>query len=166
MFFLCVDKPVGYTSHDIITLFRVITGVRRIGHTGTLDPFATGVLLLAFQDATKLIAHLPPLPKHYQCILQLGIMTETGDCIGSVIEEQPVPRDFHHQIEGQFTRFTGAIQQTPPIYSAIKVNGKRLYQYAREGKSVEIPTREISIDSIEYCESVNDQKPIENPLNI
>ena len=91
MFFLCVDKPAGYTSHDIVSLFRVLTGIKRIGHTGTLDPFATGVLLLAFEDATKLIGHIPVYAKHYQCVLKLGECTETADCTGTVVDKVNVP---------------------------------------------------------------------------
>ncbi len=164
MYFLCVDKPEGYTSHDIITLLRVITGIRRIGHTGTLDPFATGVLLLAFQDATRLMAYLPQRLKQYQCIVQLGVMTETEDCTGSVVTSKEVPLDFRRKIEAQFQNFTGNIQQQPPIYSAIKVNGRRLYEYARKGESVEIPKREIHIESIQYCDSVFGRSPIGNQV--
>lgn len=154
MFFLCVDKPPGYTSHDIVSLFRVLTGIKRIGHTGTLDPFATGVLVLAFNDATKLIGHIPTYPKRYQCVLKLGTRTETADCTGDVVETLPVPDDYSRQIMDVLPTFTGVITQTPPIYSAIKVNGKRLYEYARQGLDVEIPSREITVHELQLVACV------------
>ena len=155
MFFLCVDKPAGYTSHDIVSLFRVLTGIKRIGHTGTLDPFATGVLVLAFNDATKLIGHIPTYPKRYQCVLKLGARTETADCTGDVVETVPVPDDYRPKIIDVLSDFTGVVSQTPPIYSAIKVNGKRLYEYARQGLDVEIPSREITIHDLQLIDRVD-----------
>ena len=148
MFFLCVDKPPGYTSHDIVSLFRVLTGIKRIGHTGTLDPFATGVLLLAFEDATKLIGHIPVYPKHYQCVLKLGECTETADCTGTVVDRANVPSGATALIAKCLPQFTGRVTQTPPKYSAIKVNGKRLYEYARQGLDVEIPSRWVEIHQL------------------
>lgn len=148
MFFLGVDKPKGWTSHDVVNLLRILTGIRRIGHTGTLDPFATGVLVLAFQDATKLIGHLPSMTKRYQCTLQLGQQTETADCTGDLVSTAHVPVDFHAQILQRIPTFVGEIVQTPPKYSAIKVNGRRLYEYARAGQSVEIPSRKVHIAAL------------------
>ena len=145
MFFLCVDKPAGYTSHDIVSLFRVLTGIKKIGHTGTLDPFATGVLLLAFEDATKLIGHIPVYAKHYQCVLKLGECTETADCTGTVVDRVDVPLGVSALIAKCLPQFTGRVSQTPPKYSAIKVNGKRLYEYARQGLEVDIPSRWVEI---------------------
>lgn len=159
MYFLCIDKPVGYTSHDVISLFRVLTGIKRIGHTGTLDPFATGVLLLAFQDATKLIGHIPLHPKHYQCMLQLGIQTETADCTGTVVVNVDVSSTVAQDIEGVLPEFQGEISQKPPIYSAIKVNGKKLYEYARKGQAVEIPSRTVNIHKLTMLETLNGVEP-------
>lgn len=154
MFFLCVDKPSGYTSHDIVSLFRVLTGIKRIGHTGTLDPFATGVLLLAFQDATRLIGHIPVYQKHYQCVLKLGERTETADCTGDRIETVTVPVNAKDLIDSRLSKFTGEITQTPPKYSAIKVNGKRLYEYARQGLDVDIPSRIVRINDLSLLDEV------------
>lgn len=155
MFFLCIDKPVGYTSHDIVSLFRVLTGIKRIGHTGTLDPFATGVLLLAFQDATKLIGHIPNTPKRYQCMLNLGVQTETADCTGEVVQQVSVSDTVLHNLDTVLSQFQGDIVQQPPIYSAIKVNGKRLYEYARKGETVEIPKRTVSIYGLQTISEVD-----------
>ncbi len=159
MFFLCVDKPAGYTSHDIVSLFRVLTGIKRIGHTGTLDPFATGVLLLAFQDATKLIGHIPHVPKRYQCMLDLGVQTETADCTGDVVRQVSVSDTVRDTLETVLAQFQGDIVQKPPIYSAIKVNGKRLYEYARKGESVDIPERTVSIYDIQTISEVDGHQP-------
>ena len=159
MYFLCIDKPVGYTSHDVISLFRVLTGIKRIGHTGTLDPFATGVLLLAFQDATKLIGHIPVESKHYQCILQLGIQTETADCVGAVVVEEEVSPTVVQDLERVLPQFQGKISQKPPIYSAIKVNGKKLYEYARKGQTVEIPSRTVNIHQLSMMDALDGVQP-------
>ena len=170
MFFLCVDKPAGYTSHDIVSLFRILTGIKRIGHTGTLDPFATGVLVLAFNDATKLIGHIPTYPKRYQCVLKLGTRTETADCTGDVVETLAVPDDYRREIMDVLPTFTGVITQTPPIYSAIKVNGKRLYEYARQGLDVEIPSREITVHELQMVDCVDgvqvDDQKCESGLDV
>jgi tRNA pseudouridine55 synthase len=155
VFFLCVDKPAGYTSHDIVSLFRVLTGIKRIGHTGTLDPFATGVLLLAFQDATKLIGHIPTYTKQYQCCLKLGVKTETADCTGEVVERQPIPTAVLNRVEECLMDFTGDITQKPPMYSAIKVNGKRLYEYARQRIPVDIPSRQVSIPRLNLLSEID-----------
>ncbi len=159
MYFLCVDKPVGYTSHDVISLFRVLTGIKRIGHTGTLDPFATGVLVLAFQDATKLIGHIPEQPKRYQCIVQLGVQTETADCTGEVVQRVDVPTTVQEDVKDTLPQFLGKISQKPPMYSAIKVNGKRLYEYARKGETVEIPSRNVTIDRLGLISEVHGVVP-------
>ena len=164
MYFLCIDKPVGYTSHDVISLFRVLTGIKRIGHTGTLDPFATGVLLLAFQDATKLIGHIPLHSKHYQCMLQLGIQTETADCTGTVVVDEEVSSAVVQDIEGALSQFQGEISQKPPIYSAIKVNGKRLYEYARKGQVVEIPSRTVNIHKLTMLNVLDGVQPTKSQV--
>lgn len=152
MYFLCIDKPEGYTSHDIVGMFRVLTGWDKIGHTGTLDPFASGALLLAIGSATKLIQYVPHatdgVMKRYQCRIQLGVETQTGDCTGEEVRRVEVPAWNLDQLHNVLAEFIGDVVQTPPIYSAIKVNGKKLYEYARQGISVEIPSRTIHIDSI------------------
>ena len=148
IFFIGIDKPPSITSHDVVATLRAVTGIRKVGHTGTLDPFATGVLVLAFHRGTRLIQFLPSLLKVYQTRLQLGIRTQTGDPEGEIISTSSVPNLSTFEIENVLQQFVGRIIQKPPIYSAIKVNGKRLYEYAREGLTVEIPEREVVIHSI------------------
>lgn len=146
-FFLCIDKPVGMTSHDVVAMMRFFLQTRKIGHTGTLDPFATGVLVLAVGSATKLIQYLPEAPKTYHMHLQLGAETETADCDGEVVREAEIPVFSQNDIDQLTAQFTGNIEQKPPLYSAIKVKGKRLYEYARAGIPVEIPKRRVDIHS-------------------
>ena len=107
---------------------------------------------MAFEGATKLIGHIPVYPKHYQCVLKLGESTETADCTGEVVEESQTSHRLPRLIEKRFPHFTGEISQTPPKYSAIKVNGKRLYEYARQGLDVEIPSRIVEIHQLAILE--------------
>ena len=132
-FFLCIDKPVGMTSHDVVAMMRFFLRTRKIGHTGTLDPFATGVLVLAIGSATKLIQYIPEAPKMYEMRLQLGMETETADCDGDLVRRAKVPYFSTNDIQNLAEQFTGRIAQKPPLYSAFKVKGKRLYEYARAG---------------------------------
>ncbi|MCA9919619.1 MAG: tRNA pseudouridine(55) synthase TruB [Anaerolineales bacterium] len=146
---LCVDKPLGITSHDVVGRVRRVAGLRRVGHAGTLDPLATGVLLLALGRATRLIEYLVGHDKVYQTTVRLGQMTATYDAEGDVLEERP----FHHltlpQIENALTQFRGDILQQPPIYSAIKQGGQPLYKLARQGKTeVERPYRPVTIHEL------------------
>ena len=146
---LCVDKPLGITSHDVVGRVRRVAGLRRVGHAGTLDPLATGVLLLALGRATRLIEYLVGHDKVYQTTVRLGQMTATYDAAGDVLEERP----FHHltlpQIENALTQFRGDILQQPPIYSAIKQGGQPLYKLARQGKTeVERPYRPVTIHEL------------------
>ena len=150
--FLVVDKPVGLTSHDVVAIIRSTTGIRKIGHTGTLDPFATGVLPLAIGRATRLIQYLDEDLKIYVATVLLGVSTDTGDPTGEVREEKPVPELDEDRVRGVLDGMQGVRMQTPPMYSAVKVNGKRLYRYAREGKEVQVEARPIRIDSIELLE--------------
>ena len=146
--FLVVNKPVGLTSHDVVAIVRAVTGIKKVGHTGTLDPFATGVLPLAIGPATRLIQYLDEDLKVYDATIQLGQETDTGDPTGEVVEEVPVPPLDLSLIEEATKGFLGDQMQTPPRYSAVKIKGKRLYRYAREGKEVDIPARPIRIDDI------------------
>ena len=144
---IVVDKPKGYTSHDVVAKVKKILQVRKIGHTGTLDPNATGVLPLLLDNATKVSKYLMEHDKTYEVVLQLGIRTDTLDGEGNIIEEQIV--DWNNYSEGEIEvvlkSFLGTRKQTPPMYSAIKVKGKKLYEYARKGQKVEVPVREITI---------------------
>lgn len=145
--FLNVYKPAGMTSHDVVAHFRRLTKVKQIGHTGTLDPFAEGVLPLCIGKATKLIEYLND-DKAYIGTVKLGKSTDTFDKDGVVINTSTKIVNLD-EIEVILPYFCGEIEQFPPMYSAIKVNGRKLYEYAREGKSVEIKSRHVSIEKLE-----------------
>lgn len=150
---LIVDKPKQYTSQDVCSKVKKIYGTK-VGHTGTLDPMATGVLPLLLGDGTKLSEYLTNHDKTYEAVLKLGVQTDTLDSEGQVVEEQEVPENSVNieKIQEVLKECTGKQVQTPPIYSAIKVNGKKLYEYARAGKKVEIPQRMIEIYTMELLE--------------
>lgn len=145
--FLSVYKPVGITSHDVVAYFRKLLKIKKIGHTGTLDPFAEGVLPICIGNSTRLIEYLPD-DKAYLAFVQFGKATDSYDIEGNVIfqSDKKVAKE---DVEQALKKFEGDIEQLPPIYSAIKVNGKKLYEYAREGKSVEIKPRKVTIYKIE-----------------
>lgn len=145
--FLNVYKPVGMTSHDVINVLRKITKIKQIGHTGTLDPFAQGVLPVAIGKATRLIEFLED-DKEYLAEITLGKSTDTYDCEGAVTAELCSAVTAPQIIEA-LRKFEGEITQTPPIYSAIKVKGKKLYEYARKGEEVKIEPRKVVIEKIE-----------------
>jgi tRNA pseudouridine55 synthase len=147
--FLIVDKPPGVTSHDVVAVVRAVTGLKKVGHTGTLDPFATGVLPLALGGATRLIQYLDEDRKIYDAVIQLGTATDTGDPTGSVIAEAPVPALNRARVLEVLDGFRGQRMQTPPRYSAVKVAGRPLYDYARKGVDVEVKARPIRIDAME-----------------
>lgn len=147
--FLVVDKPVGLTSHDVVGMVRAVTGVRKVGHTGTLDPFATGVLPLALGHATRLIQYLDESVKVYDATLALGARTDTGDHTGEVIAEAAVPEVSEAALAAVLAGFAGERRQVPPRYSAVKVAGKPLYKYARAGEEVEAKARTVRIDAVE-----------------
>lgn len=145
--FLSVYKPVGKTSHDVVAYFRKLLKIKKIGHTGTLDPFAEGVLPICIGNSTRLIEYLPD-DKAYLAFVQFGKATDSYDIEGNVIfqSDKKVAKE---DVEQALKKFEGDIEQLPPIYSAIKVNGKKLYEYAREGKSVEIKPKKVTIYKIE-----------------
>ncbi len=145
--FLNVYKPVGKTSHDVVAYFRKILKIKRIGHTGTLDPFAEGVLPICIGNSTRLIEYLPD-DKAYLAFVQFGKATDSYDIEGNITFESNKKVTFEN-IENALKKFEGEIEQLPPIYSAIKVNGKKLYEYARDGKSVDIQPRKVTISKIE-----------------
>ena len=144
--FLNVYKPVGKTSHDVVVVLRRVTKIKQIGHTGTLDPFAEGVLPVCIGKATRLIEYLNN-EKAYAGTVQLGKSTTTYDIEGEVVNtsDKTVSLD---EIKAALKKFKGDIEQLPPIYSAIKVQGKKLYEYAREGKEVKIEPRGVNIKEI------------------
>lgn len=145
--FLNVYKPKGMTSHDVVAKLRKITKIKQIGHTGTLDPFAEGVLPICMGKATRLIEYLQD-DKEYVATVQFGKTTDTYDLEGSVTEEFNKKVSKSEVLE-KLKEFEGEIQQIPPIYSAIKLNGKKLYDYARAGQTVEIEPRVVFISKIE-----------------
>jgi len=147
--FVVVDKPAGITSHDVVSRVRRILGTRKVGHTGTLDPFATGVLPVAVNDGTKAIPFLDEGVKCYEAVMQLGVVTDTLDMTGTVLRTADWSAVTREQIESLLRNFTGRISQIPPMYSAIKRDGQPLYKLARQGQVVERSAREIEIHSLE-----------------
>lgn len=148
--FLNIYKPKGLTSHDVVARLRKITKVRQIGHTGTLDPFATGVLPICIGKATRLIEYLAD-DKEYLATVQFGKNTATYDLEGEItatFDKKVTEEDVKNALKD----FEGEISQIPPIYSAIKVNGKKLYDYARQGQDIEIKPRKVTISKIELKE--------------
>jgi len=146
---LNLDKPVGFTSHDVVARVRRLTGQRKVGHAGTLDPMATGVLLLCLGQATRVAEYLMAGQKKYRAIVRLGVVTDTYDVEGTVIQ---AVESFHlsrEQIAEALEAFQGTIQQIPPPYSAIRQGGRRLYQLARQGVSVQAPPRTVEIEAID-----------------
>ncbi len=147
---IIINKEKNYTSNDVVNIVKKITK-SKVGHTGTLDPNATGVLPLLIGNATKISKYLINHDKEYEVVLQLGVRTETADVEGKVIEEKEVTAEMLNKdnIEEKLQQFIGKQEQIPPIYSAIKVNGKKLYEYARKGQEVELRPRQIEIYSIQ-----------------
>lgn len=139
-----IYKEAGFTSHDVVAKLRGILRERKIGHTGTLDPQATGVLPVCIGKATKLCEILLDKEKAYEAVMRLGITTDTEDMTGTVLEEKNVTVT-QEALQQAVTKFTGKYGQVPPMYSALKVDGKRLYELAREGKEVERKPREVEI---------------------
>lgn len=148
---LLINKPKNYTSHDIVAIVKKICK-EKVGHTGTLDPNATGVLPLLIGKATEISKYLINHDKTYIATLKLGLKTDTADAEGKTIEEKEVPELYEEKVEKVLSEMIGKQMQVPPMYSAIKINGKKLYEYAREGKKVEIKEREIEIYKIELLE--------------
>ena len=141
---LIFDKEKGITSHDLVYKVRKKLGIKKVGHTGTLDPMATGVLVISIGKGTKTSDYILSSDKVYEAKIRLGILTDTYDITGNILEEEDVTFT-EEEIKDSLIKFTGKISQRPPIYSAIKVKGKKLYEYAREGKDVEIKKRDIEI---------------------
>ena len=146
--FINLYKPADWTSHDCVARLRRLLNTKKVGHGGTLDPKATGVLPMAVGKATKLLQYLPS-NKAYQAVVRFGITTTTDDLEGEVISQLSAEQLSQKKVETALPQFLGAIAQTPPIYSAIQVDGKRLYKLARQGKTVEIPTRQVTIHQLQ-----------------
>ncbi|MBR0517092.1 MAG: tRNA pseudouridine(55) synthase TruB [Firmicutes bacterium] len=158
---LNLNKPDGYTSFDCVAILRRLTGERKIGHTGTLDPQATGVLPVCIGKATRLLEFMDSAPKTYVCGCTLGLETDTQDIWGSVKSDRraEIASLTRENVEKVLDAFRGEIEQKPPVFSAIKVNGKRLYEYAREGRDVEVPVRSVTIHGIRMLDWQGPQQP-------
>jgi len=151
-------KPPGMTSHDVVGFMRKVTGIRKIGHTGTLDPEAAGVLPICIGKATKVAQYLTDKKKRYRANIRFGTVTDTCDSYGSILREAgPVSID-PVKLQQVLKGFLGTISQRPPIYSALKVNGKKLYEYAREGKEVNIEERSVEIYEISLVDMISDDE--------
>jgi tRNA pseudouridine55 synthase len=143
-----VDKPPGMTSHDVVDRVRRIFGTKKVGHAGTLDPDATGVLVLGVGQGTRLLSFAQDGPKRYLTTASFGTTTSTQDASGEVLETRPVALDMG-QVESAAAKFVGDIEQIPPMVSAVKVGGERLYRKARRGEEVERPARPVTIHSLQ-----------------
>lgn len=158
---LVVDKPLGFTSHDVVAKLRRVLGTRRIGHAGTLDPLATGVLVVAVGPATRFLQYLPLEPKIYTARVTFGRETASYDAEGDVIREAPVPEGLFELVQAALPSFLGLQEQIPPMYSAVKVNGRPLYDYARKGHEIERRPRTIHIADLQAKDLGDDEVEIE-----
>jgi tRNA pseudouridine55 synthase len=150
---LRVDKPVGPTSHDMVGRVRRVLKTRRVGHTGTLDPFASGLLLICVGPATRLSQLLTGMSKSYEAEALLGVRTDTDDCEGAVVSQREGATDLQvEEVEAALSTFRGRILQTPPPYSAKKVGGEAAYLKARRGESVDLAPVEVEIEELELLE--------------
>lgn len=155
---IIINKQKGFTSHDIVNAIRKKLDIKKVGHTGTLDPNATGVLPILVGKATKISKYLIEHDKTYIATIKLGEKTDTGDSEGQVIETKKVSENLEkEEIEQALTDFLGKQKQLPPMYSAIKINGKKLYEYAREGQEVKVEPRDIEIYKIKLLEYKNNK---------
>ncbi len=154
--FLNIDKPSGLTSHDVVARVRRVakktSGTKKVGHAGTLDPLATGVLVLCLGNATRLSEYAMQSRKAYRARVYLGITTETYDAEGDVIDERSADHLTRADVEAVLPQFTGDIDQLPPMYSAVKKDGKKLYELAREGKEIKRDPRPVTIHALELVE--------------
>src|SRR4051794_5854504 len=146
---LNIDKPAGLTSRDVVNVVQRLVRPHKVGHAGTLDPLATGVLIVALGPATRLVEYVQRMAKTYQATFLLGRTSDTEDVEGTVMELDRAPIPNAHEIDAALPAFVGTIQQTPPAYSALKVAGRRAYQMARRGEAVELAARPVEIHGIE-----------------
>ena len=156
--FLNLNKPLQWTSHDCVGKVRRLLKTRKVGHGGTLDPLATGVLPIAVGQATRLLPYLPSA-KRYKAVVRFGVQTDSDDLAGTVIAEQSAEHLTLGEIEAELPQFLGKIRQIPPQYSAIQVGGKRLYQLARAGITCDVPSREVEIFKLQILDWQPGNKP-------
>ena len=151
---LIIDKPAGITSHDVVARVRRILKIKRVGHTGTLDPFATGVMVILVGKATRLAQFLDKDEKEYEAVVQFGFETDTGDRTGSSKSKVQSPKFISaNELESVLAGFRGQIQQTPPMYSAKKIDGQKLYELARKGIEIERKSVKVTIYELEILDS-------------
>lgn len=152
---LVVNKEKGYTSRDVVNKVSFLLGTKKVGHTGTLDPLATGVLVLGVGEGLKLAELLTDHDKEYIAKVRLGVMTDTLDVTGSVLEERASVMVSEDEVRQVLKQFVGHIKQEVPKYSAVKVKGKKLYEYARAGEEVTLPIREVEISQLELVSEIS-----------
>src|SRR3954447_7456527 len=150
--FLNLDKPVGLTSHDVVARVRRIVGQKRVGHGGTLDPAASGVLPVGLGEATRLLEYLVDGRKRYQAVVELGRTTTTDDAEGDTVLLRPIPDVDEAVLRTMLASLTGTIEQVPPMYSALLVEGRRLYDLARKGVTLDLEARSVEIDQIDLVQ--------------
>lgn len=155
---LAIYKEKGYTSRDVVNVLGKELSTKKIGHTGTLDPMATGVLVICVGQGLKLVELLTDHDKEYIAKIRLGIETDTLDITGNVLKEESIKDYSKDEVEEVLKRFVGKIRQEVPKYAAIKVNGKKLYEYARNGEEVELPVREIEIYDLKLVSDIKDNE--------
>lgn len=161
-----VDKPAGCTSHDVVARIRRLAGTRRVGHGGTLDPMATGVLLVGIGRATRLLGHLAAADKSYTATVRLGASTTTDDAEGEVVEIKPAGAVSEAAIGSALARLTGPIEQVPPAFSAVKLAGRPAYARARAGERVELAARRVTVHRLELRELRRDGDSTELDLEV
>ena len=147
-----VDKPAGMTSHDVVARLRRFFGTRKVGHAGTLDPMATGVLVAGIERGTKLLAHLVAEDKVYETTIRLGASTTTDDAEGAIVDKHDASGVTDEAIRAEVTKLTGTIMQVPSKVSAIKIDGRRAHELVRAGEEVDIPAREVTIHAFDLGE--------------
>lgn len=164
--FINLHKPATWTSHDCVARTRRLLKTKKVGHGGTLDPLATGVLPIAVGRATRLLQYLQTR-KAYQALIRFGVTTTTDDLEGKIVTQQQADHLQLADIEAVLSQFTGVLNQTPPMYSAIQVEGKRLYDLARKGKAVEVPTRQVTIHQLKLgAWNAEPQSPLQPELTV
>ncbi|GAA4111715.1 tRNA pseudouridine(55) synthase TruB [Enteractinococcus coprophilus] len=165
---ILVDKPAGWTSHDVVSRTRKIAGTRKVGHAGTLDPMATGMLVIGFNKATRLLTYIVDTTKIYRATIRLGHNTTTDDADGEITQTRFANAVTREAIEAAIIDLTGTIQQVPSSVSAIKIDGKRAYQRVREGETVDIPAREVTVHrfDIEDIRRADDGKTIDVDVEV
>lgn len=159
---LIIDKPAGITSHDVVSRVRRILKTKRVGHTGTLDPFATGVMVILVGQATRLAQFLDKGVKEYEATMKFGFETDTGDRTGERRDAETPGRSdtvSTQEVEDALAGFRGEIEQMPPMYSAKKIDGKKLYEHARKGETIERKPIKVSIHDLELLESPDPESP-------